>query len=100
MALTVRLTKKDENLIEKLKKHFDEPRASQALLKAADTVINQLIPLQNERNLLFSSYLKSQEQYRELIELLKQRKEIEQQIENAIITGVISDPDQLDPDDK
>lgn len=71
MALTIRLTKEDEKLLSKLKKQLDEPRSSQALLKAARLVTDYYPKIEKEKQAITEIALDIETDYNNLVDLLK-----------------------------
>jgi hypothetical protein len=84
MALTIRLTKEDEKNIEKLKKQLNEPRASQALLKAAHIVLNKYNTMEFELDQMKGSLNEVENKYNKLVSMLVERHEMERDIYKAI----------------
>lgn len=102
MALTIRLTEKEQILIENLKSNLDIKTSSMALIKAAEIVVNEFPKLKAQFRTLSSILKDSEDNYKKLESLLIRKIQAEKEIEeiyNLINNNAINNSeDQLTHD--
>lgn len=84
MALTIRLTPGDEELVNKLKKQLGSRSLSQALLQAADLVVNKLPVLEGENRKLKAVKHSLKQDINNIKETLLDKKAAEDEIEEFL----------------
>ena len=83
-TLTVRLTEKEAAMINRLKQKIGQTSSTKALIKAADKILNELPFIEARMDEYHKNFLLYKEKYLNLSKLVKQRREIDRDIDEIV----------------